>query len=744
VNAAVRPYFATCAKGIEYLLRDELRALGAADAHEKLAGVQFSGDLAAAYRACLESRLASRILMPLAEFDAPDADALYAGVQRINWNEHLAVDGTLAVDAVSTASTLRHTQFIAQRVKDAIVDQFRAANGERPSVDIERPSVRINLRLYRNQATLSLDLSGTPLHRRGWRRGQGEAPLKENLAAAMLLRAGWPEIFKAGGALIDPMCGAATLLIEGALMAADAAPGLQREYFGFLGWRGHDRELWSSLLEGARQRAENGLRALPSLFFGYDNDPRVLSEARRNAQAAGVAGFLHLARHDVDHLERPSECAMPGLVICNPPYGERIGEQAQLAPLYRTLGDRLRTQFVGWRAAIITSDDELGHALGLRAQKRYVLFNGALECRLLVFDLAVEERPRERIERPLSEGAAAVANRITKNARHLRKRLAKEAIGCYRVYDADLPEYAAAIDVYAAVEHERADSEGARSADSKTAPGDPEIWLHVQEYAPPRDIPEHTARDRMRDLVRAAGVALDVPRERIAVKTRYRAKGGSKYGRLAERNEFLWVEEGGLRFRVNLFDYLDTGLFLDHRPIRARIQEIARGKHFLNLFCYTATASVHAAAGGARTTTSIDLSATYLEWASRNFASNGFTGSSHLLVQADVLRWLTHERGEYDLIFVDPPTFSNSKRTDDFDVQRDYVRLLELCIARLAPGGLILFSTNARRFRLERDAIGAASVRDITPSTIPFDFARNPRIHACFELGHAHSGIANR
>ncbi|HEV7490794.1 MAG TPA: bifunctional 23S rRNA (guanine(2069)-N(7))-methyltransferase RlmK/23S rRNA (guanine(2445)-N(2))-methyltransferase RlmL [Rhodanobacteraceae bacterium] len=739
-----RTYFATCAKGIEYLLRDELRALGAPAAHEKLAGVQFSGDLAMGYRACLESRLASRILMPLAEFDAADADALYAGVQSIDWTLHLAVDGTLAVDAVSTASTMRHTQFIAQRVKDAIVDQFRASTGARPSVDIEQPSVRINLRLYRDRATLSLDLSGTPLHRRGWRRGQGEAPLKENLAAAMLLRAGWPQVFAAGGALVDPMCGAGTLLIEGALMAADAAPGLLREYFGFLGWRGHDGVLWSTLLDDARQRAEQGLRKLPALFFGYDNDPHVLNEAKRNAQAAGVAGFLHLARRDVDHLQRPEECTSPGLVICNPPYGERIGEQSKLAPLYHTLGDRLRTQFIGWRAAIITSDDELGHALGLRAQKRYVLFNGALECRLLTFDLAVEERPRERIDRPLSAGAEAVANRITKNARHLRKRLAKEAIGCYRIYDADLPEYAAAIDVYTAIDEQPREHETTRAIISATDESATRTWLHVQEYAPPKDVPENTARDRMRDLVRATTTALDVPRERIALKTRYRAKGGSKYGRLAERNEFLWVEEGGLAFRVNLFDYLDTGLFLDHRPVRARIRELALGKRFLNLFCYTATASVHAAAGGARTTTSVDLSGTYLEWASRNFARNGFTGAAHLLVQADVLSWLAHEPGEYDLIFVDPPTFSNSKRTDDFDVQRDHVRLLELCVARLARDGLILFSTNARRFRLDGDALGDASVRDITTATIPFDFARNPRIHACYELVRANSGIANR
>jgi 23S rRNA (guanine2445-N2)-methyltransferase / 23S rRNA (guanine2069-N7)-methyltransferase len=450
----------------------------------------------------------------------------------------------------------------------------------------------------------------------------------------------------------------------------------------------------------------------------------VLNEARRNAQAAGVAGFVQLARQELEHLHRPAEATQSGLVVCNPPYGERLGEREALPVLYRQLGTRLRSEFDGWHAAIITSDDELGHALGLRAKKRYVVFNGALECRLMTFDLAAAEPARERVVKPMSEGAQSVANRITKNARHVRKRLHKEGIGCYRIYDADLPEYAAAIDVYTAI-----------GKDEEHA-GDsfPQIWLHVQEYAPPPEIPEHTARDRLRDLVRAASEALEVPRERIALKTRYKAKGGSKYGRMDERREFLHVEEGGLRFRVNLFDYLDTGLFLDHRPVRARIREIARGKRFLNLFAYTATASVHAAAGGARTTTSVDLSATYLEWASRNFSLNGFTGTSHRLLQADTLAWLEHDRGEYDLIFVDPPTFSNSKRTDDFDVQRDHVRLLTLCGARLARDGMILFSNNARRFKLDRDALGDFTVRDISAETISFDFARNPRIHSCYEF----------
>ena len=716
--------FATCPKGLEYLLRDELRALGADDAHEALAGVHFSGPLELAYRACLWSRLASRILLQLAEFDAPDADALYAGAQAIDWSAHLAPSGTFAIDAVGGGGALRHTQFIALRTKDAIVDQFRERSGTRPDVDVERPSIRINVRVHKARASIALDLAGLPLHRRGWRQGTGEAPLKENLACAMLLRAGWPAIAVEGGALIDPMCGAGTLLIEGALMAADVAPGLRRDYWGFLGWRGHDAAAWQALLDEAQLRATAGLRALQPVYFGYDHDPGVLQEAKRNAQAAGVAGFMHLARLPAEHLRRPEGIDRPGLVISNPPYGERLGERTALGTLYRAFGSRLREEFTGWRAAVIVADDELGHALGLRADKRYLLYNGALECRLLTFDLA-EAAPRERVERPLSEGALAVANRIGKNLRHLRKRLDREGITCWRAYDADIPEYAAAIDVYRAI-----------GADDGRPRSDafPQTWLHVQEYAPPRDIPEHVARDRLRDLVHAAGHALDVPRERIALKTRYKAKGGSKYGRFDQRGEFLVVEEGGLKFRVNLFDYLDTGLFLDHRPMRLRLRELAGGKHVLNLFCYTASASVHAAAGGAASTTSVDLSGTYLEWAARNFTLNGYSGSRHQLVQADVIAWLRHDRGRYDLVFVDPPTFSNSKRADDFDVQRDHAELLRLVGERLAPGGLIVFSNNLRRFTPDASLAQRFDVRDITPSTIPFDFARNPRIHVCYEL----------
>lgn len=703
-------FFATCPKGLEYLLVDELKVLGATDAHEALSGVHFCGDIALGYRACLWSRLASRILLRLTEFDVPDEAALYTGVSALDWSQHMDADGTFAVDAVGTSATLRNTQYVAQRVKDAVVDQFRERSGARPTVNLERPSIRLNIALRRERALLNLDLSGTPLHQRGWRRGTGLAPLKENLACAMLLRAGWPEVYASGGGLVDPLCGSATLMIEAALMAADVAPSLHRNYFGLLGWKQHDTALWKSLCDEVAARADVGLKTLAPVFFGFDVDPAVLAEAKRNAQSAGVAGFVHLGRQSLAHLRRPHECEQPGLVICNPPYGERMPADESLLDLYHEIGVRLKAEFSGWKASVITSDDTLGRAIGLRADKRYQLYNGALECMLLNFDLYAAPTDSEfRVVKPLSPGAEMLRNRLLKNLKHLRKPLARDGITCYRVYDADLPEYAAAIDVF-------------------------ENQLHIQEYAPPASVPEATAQTRLREIVRVAAEVFALPRNVIALKTRSRGKGGEKYGRMSERGEFVEVGEGGLRFLVNLHDYLDTGLFLDHRPLRARVRALAHGKRFLNLFCYTGTVSVYAAAGGASKTTSIDLSATYLDWAGRNFTLNGFVGRDHALVQADSLSWLESDPALYDLIYVDPPTFSNSKRADDFDVQRDHVRLLKLCAMRLAPNGLILFSNNYRRFKLDEAGLDGLIIKDISAQTIPLDFARHARIHRCWEL----------
>jgi 23S rRNA (guanine2445-N2)-methyltransferase / 23S rRNA (guanine2069-N7)-methyltransferase len=497
---------------------------------------------------------------------------------------------------------------------------------------------------------------------------------------------------------------------QAAMMAADVAPGLRRERFGFEGWKGHDAALWKMLHDEAQTRATAGLQQLKSVFFGFDEDARVLNEAKGNAQHAQLSGFMQFGRQSLEHLHRPHELDAPGLVICNPPYGERLNVDENLSDLYRLLGEKLKTEFPGWHASVITSDAALGRAIGLHAEKKYKLYNGALECTLFNFDLTPRTETRE--VKPLSPGGQMVKNRIDKNFRHLHKRAKRDDIECWRVYDADLPEYAAAIDIYA-------------------------DCLHIQEYQAPASVDENLARTRLRELTRAAGEILEVPRERIAVKTRSRGKGGEKYGRLDERHEFMQVHEGGLTFEVNLWDYLDTGLFLDHRPLRARVRSIANGKRFLNLFCYTGSVSVYAAAGGASETTSVDLSATYLEWASRNLALNGFMDEQqHKLVRDDAAAFLRNRSAMYDLIFVDPPTFSNSKRAEDFDIQRDHAALLNLCGERLLPGGLILFSNNFRRFKLDEAKLERFAIKDISRETIPFDFERNARIHRAWELRH--------
>jgi len=710
-------FFVSCAKGLEYLLADELVALGASRATATIAGVNVEGELLDAQRAVLWSRLASRVLWPLAEFDCPDELALYEGVAALPWPEHLAPAHTLAVDAHVSGTAITHARYAAQRVKDAVVDTMRSEGQERPSVDTDAPDLRLNLSLRKGRATISVDLGGGPLHRRGWRQAQNEAPLKENLAAAVLMRGGWPALYHDGGALLDPMCGSGTLLIEGALMAADVAPGLQRHGNAMPSrWRGFDAAGWRALHADAVVREMAGRAALKPVFYASDIDPRALRAAQDNAVLAGLAGQIRFAQSDVANLAPPVESR--GLAVCNPPYDERLAADADL---YRLLGDALRRAVPQWRASLLCGDAELAHATGLRAGKRYQLFNGAIECALIVCDPIAPPAREPREPRPLSEGAQMVANRLRKNLKKFKSWRERDGVTCWRAYDADLPEYAAAIDVYA--EHD-----GARRT-----------FLHVQEYAAPSSIPETDVRRRFGDLLAAVREVFAVPAEQVAVKSRERGKGGSKYadvrGRAQPRGEFVTVREYGALLRVNLFDYFDTGLFLDHRPLRGRMANEARGKRFLNLFCYTGVASVEAAVAGAAATTSVDLSATYLQWCADNLALNRQSGARHTLVQADAVAWLEAEQGEYDLIFCDPPTFSNSARADDFDVQKEHVRLLRAAVARLAPGGVLYFSNNFRRFRLDEESIAAfAGCEDISARTIPPDFERNPRIHRAWRL----------
>jgi 23S rRNA (guanine2445-N2)-methyltransferase / 23S rRNA (guanine2069-N7)-methyltransferase len=722
-------FFVTAARFLEPLLADELRGLGIEGVTEARSGVKLTCGLEQAYRVCLYSRVASRVLLPISSFEAAEPDMLYSAVREVEWHEHLGQDQSLAVQVDSARSQIAHTQFAAQRIKDAVVDQFRDRCGTRPSVDPVRPDVAIRCRLFRDQATLYIDLSGAALHRRGWRVRGGSAPLKETLAAALLLRAGWPEIAADGGSMLDPMCGVGTLVIEAALIAADIAPGLLRDHWGFTGWRGHDAASWTRLLDEARERRATGLHRLArtsTTLRGSDIDRAAVQAAVENAEHAGLAGHVLFERRALpDCRPQPASGAKPGLLITNPPYGERLGAE-DLAGLYRELGSLLRNHFDGWRAAVLTGNPELGKRMGLRAHRFHTLLNGPIECRLLHFEVSaaahVSDRPRPLPPEERGPGAEMLANRLRKNQKQLRRWLEREGIGCFRLYDADLPEYAFAVDLY-------------QSADPETLD---RRFVHVQEYAAPAGIDPKAARRRLREGIGVIGDLLAVPEHDLFFKVRRPQRGKDQYERLDRTGHFHLVAEDGLRFRVNFEDYLDTGLFLDHRETRRLIATLAADRHMLNLFGYTGTASCYAARGGARSTTTVDLSKTYLDWARRNLSLNGFRGDAHTLVQANCLEWLENARayrGHFGLIFLDPPTFSTSKRMrGSFDVERDQLALIRAALALLAPDGDLIFSTNKRRFRLDEDALADLSVEDISAQTIPKDFARNPRIHRCWRI----------
>jgi 23S rRNA (guanine2445-N2)-methyltransferase / 23S rRNA (guanine2069-N7)-methyltransferase len=720
------PFFVTAATGTADLLAGELRSLGIGSAREVQGGVACEGTLADAYAACLGSRVGLRVLWQFARFPAESADDLYARVREVDWDAHLPADGTLAVDFSGRISGVTHTQFGAQRVKDAIVDQFRERTGGRPSVDRAAPWLRINAHAARSGVTIAIDLSGESLHRRGYRGGQGAAPLKENLAAAMLLRAGWPAIFAAGGSLVDPMCGSGTLPIEAALIAADVAPGLLRERFGFERWKQHDADAWASVRAAAEARSQLALLT-PGRIRGFDLDPVAIRDAEANAVRAGLAKRLFFQRCELAKL--PAAPAPTGLLAVNPPYGERIGETEELRRLYALLGERLRADYRGWEAAVLAGNPALGRELGINARRAHRMMNGPIECRLLRLAIEPAEfvRAREPGRPPVIDaeaararpGAQMFANRLRKNMERLGARARRESISCYRLYDADMPEYAFAIDLY------QSDPEGSAGR-----------WLYVQEYAPPATVERDKARARREEAVSVLPETAGLATESIYWRVRRPQKGGAQYEALDEQGERVVVEEGGLKFLVNFTDYLDTGLFLDHRLTRARIRDAARGKRFLNLFCYTGAATVYAAAGGASATTSVDMSRTYLDWARRNLSVNGLAGDAHRFIHADCIAWLAEDDGaRYDLIFLDPPTFSNSKRMEgEFDVQRDHPDLIRATARRLASGGLLLFSTNFRKFRLDAASLGGLDVRDITKGTLPFDFARDAKIHHCFEI----------
>ncbi len=710
----MKQLFATTARGFEELLKSELTELGAQDAKVAQGGVHYWADDETLYRTLLWSRLSSRILLPIVQAKVFSDLDLYSAVVGVNWLDYFDEKVHFFVDFNGTNQEIRHTQFGAMRVKDGIVDYFERHGRARPNVDKAQPDIRIHAYLNRDDVVLSLDLSGDALHMRGYREDTGKAPLRETLAAAIVLRSGWQK----GTPLVDPMCGSGTLLIEAAQMEAQIAPQLYRLHWGFDFWQGHNQAAWEKVKEEALAlaEAEKQRENLPH-FYGFDLDHRVLQKAKQNAKNAGVAHLMQWQQGDVAAIKNPSP-NVAGTVICNPPYGERLGTTPALIALYSVFGQRLKQQFAGWNASIFSGEPSLLDCLRLRSHRQFKAKNGPLDCVQKNYQIAerAEQSAAEnalefdRTSSVTSDVAVDFANRLQKNIKKIEKWAKQQGLDAYRLYDADLPEYNLAVDRYA--DH-----------------------IVVQEYAAPKNIDENKARQRLLDAVNATLQVTGIETNKLILKVRQKQKGTNQYEKLANKGEYFYVNEYGAKLWVNLTDYLDTGLFLDHRLTRKMLGEMSQGKDFLNLFAYTGSATVHTALGKAKSTTTVDMSNTYLNWAEQNLLLNDIEGKQHKLIQADCLQWLEKCDRQFDLIFVDPPTFSNSKRMEDsWDVQRDHIKLMKNLKRILRPNGTIVFSNNKRGFKMDfakLEELGLSAV-EISHKTLPLDFERNKQIHNCW------------
>ena len=714
-------FFATCPKGLENLLFRELVDLNASSVKETVSGVSFSGNMELAMRVCLYSRFASRIIMNLNTFRCDDDTDLYLGAKGIGYERYFDSDKTIAVSFNGTNRHIRNTQYGALRVKDAVCDRFVECKLERPDVQKNNPDIHIIATLKKGELAVGIDLSGSAQFWREYHRTTGAAPLKENLAAAMVVRSG----FNGSQNFIDPMCGSGTLLLEAALLATDTAPGLARSSYGFMNLKDYDENKWQEIYNKALERSNQGKRKAQELgvkIFGFDADSAVVQRARDNIEHAGFSELVSVEHCLLDNLTNPCQGVneLPCVVVTNPPYGERMGNFNELILLYTTLGHKLKTLFKGGRAAVISTSQELLSCLRLSLDKSYRLFNGALECQLRVFNLDHEsgdQAPQADANQVLV--AVDFSNRLTKNLKNLEKWANREKISAYRIYDADLPDYNAAIDRY-------------------------NQYYIIQEYQAPSSIKAHVAQKRLLDMIAATIKVTGAIGDDVIVKSREKQKGESQYAKRDDAlGHYIEIYEQDVVFKVNLQDYLDTGLFLDARPIRRLIRSMSAGKDFLNLFAYTCSASVMAALGGAKSTTSVDMSRTYLDWGKDNFKINGFdldgynaTGNHHF-TQDDCLSYLSRDHGKtYDLIYIDPPTFSNSKRMEkSFDVQRDHLLMLGNLTRHLNDGGVVIFCTNKRNFKLD-DGVAqyGFTVENITPKTFDPDFKRDQQLHTCFKL----------
>lgn len=714
---------ASCAFGLEAIVARELRAQGLEAKPGGPGQVDFRGDWAEIARCNLWLRCADRISIVLADFECEDFDTLFETTKSVDWQQLLSGDASIHVTGSSVKSQLSSVPAIQRSVKKAIVERMLSEEGV-TQLPEDGPTFRIHVGLRNNRARLSLDTTGPSLHKRGYREISTKAPLKETLAAALVQLSFW----NSDRPLLDPFCGGGTILIEAAMVGRKMAPGLKRN-FACEAWTCCPADIWTQERASAK---EVQLDKLPQRIVGTDRHGGALALARRNAEAAGVGDDIHFQQRDFADLSSSREY---GCMITNPPYGDRL-DPHEVNQLYESMPGVLK-RLPTWSHYILTAYRGFEKLIGRQADRRRKLYNGRIECTYYQFhgpkpgSAAVHNAGHETADQsehpyPSSVGpvfggltakdreqAELLASRLKKRARHLRRWPTRRGITCFRLYERDIPEIPLVIDRY-------------------------EDWLHIFEYERPhdRDLARHA--EWLELMAKTAGEALEVAADQVVMKTRLRQKGLQQHEKLNSIGEELIVHEGGHKFLVNLTDFTDTGLFLDHRAARQMVGQMCDQMRVLNLFAYTGAFSVYAAAGGASEITTVDWSQTYLEWAKRNFQINDLLHPHFRFIREDTRQFVNQltVADEFDIIICDPPTFSNSKRTDDvWDVQHHHADLLAKLLSHLAPDGTIFFSSNFRRLKLDTESI-PGSIREITKQTLPEDF-RNQRIHRSWLIRHA-------
>ena len=733
-------FFARCAGGFEQVLGGELRALRMRRVRPQVGGAIFFGSLADAYRACLWLRSATRVQLVLARPAATDAETLYEGVYALPWEDLLTQGATIAVDAHGENPELRNTKFVALKVKDAVCDAMRERCGARPDVDPRDPDFAIDVAVHPKKATIYLNLSGASLHRRGYREDgvQTEAPLKETLAAGVLLAAGWPEIAAQGGVLVDPMCGSGTFAVEGAMMAAGIAPGLLRERWGFEGWRGHDPLLWERVRDEARAEAAGHADAL---VIAGDVDARAVDIARANVRRAGVERFVRLHVDDAARLRRHlrvlrGRVEAPGLLVANPPYGQRLGSVDELPQVNAALAKAVGAVPEGWKVALITPDGSVDTALGRAADQTISCHNGPLRTWVRIYEGGDAQQRRQEVTSlsgrqvlvsVAEENSAQFAARLRKAGKE-RLRWAKRAgVGGLRVYDADLPDYALTVDLYLGSE----EFEGQR-------------WAVVEERRRPGKVDEQRATRRFADAVVLVAAVFDIPREQVIARA-WQTERDRRGRRGSDASPApLVIAEHGHTFAIDLNGRPDTGLPLALRGVRELVAQRARGARVANLFAVTGAATVYAAAGDARSTVSVGAFEDRVEWVREALVRNGLKDGRHHFAREDTRTWLEHEvraKHAYDLVICVPPSWMPGRKAGegDWELQRDHARLLLAAGRLLAREGTIIFACEGRGFSIDRDALakGGLVVEDVSAATLPHDFERSARDYHCFLVRRA-------